>query len=160
MPPCLAHTGCLTMIDAYILWVCGFFWGLQSVPPTTAQKDTCADVTIAAVTGGHDPTMILSIAWQESRFIPKKTSGAGAKGPMQVMPKYWCPNKRPHKCDLVIAGLLAWRTYLKRSKSVADALCRYGSGRPCVQSKGARRYARRVLATRAKMLNALTGGSP
>lgn len=141
------------MLETYILTVCAHFWSLQSVPPKKTQVDTCADVTIAALASGHDPTMVLSIAWNESRFIPKQTSSAGAKGPLQVIPRYWCPRKGT--CDLVKAGLKAWGFYSDKAKTESDALCMYVSGRKCGERKGAVSYARKVLRTREVMIASL-----
>lgn len=102
---------------------------------------TCEKVADKAIDSDVDPLLALAIAVEETRLQPNVTSPAGAKGPMQVLPKYWCPKsskKRP--CDYIGAGLKALSYYLAKGKSERDALRMYaGAG------KGARDYAERVL---------------
>lgn len=141
------------VLEQYVVIMCGFFWGLQDVPPKPAQKNICSDVVIASINHGQDTPLMLSIAWHESRFLPNQLSTAGAVGPMQVLPKYWCPKGKAEGCDLVSAGFKAWTTYFEREKGdERNALCRYNSGKKCKHSPGAARYARKVLRTRDNMI--------
>ncbi len=147
-----------SILEQYMYVMCSFFWGLQATPPTNLQKTTCEDVTIHSINTGEDPTMMLSIAWNESRFLPNRKSKAGAIGPMQVMAKYWCPKGKAKGCDLTAAGFKAWTTYFKMEKGNEEqALCRYNSGRKCKHSSKAKRYARKVLRTRENMVTTIYG---
>lgn len=149
----------LNALDQYVVIVCGFFWGLQGTPPSNSQKTTCEDVVIVSLNSGEDPTLMLSIAWNESRFIPNQKSKAGAIGPMQVMAKYWCPKGNSQGCDLIQAGFKAWQTYFEMEKGNGkQALCRYSSGKRCSASVGGRRYARKVLRTRESLVTSMFSG--
>ena len=144
------------MLEQYVLLVCSFFWGLQTTTPSKDQVSSCEDIVIASLNTGEDPALMLSIAWNESAFRSNVKSTAGAVGPMQVIPRYWCPKGRKKGCDLVAAGFKAWTTYFEMEKGdEREALCRYSSGGKCKRSRAARRYARRVLATRDKMIKSL-----
>lgn len=146
----------MNVLDQYVYLVCSFFWGLQTTPATDIQKVYCEDIVVMSLKSGEDPPLMLSIAWAESRFYPNRKSSQGAVGPMQVMPKYWCPNGKRQGCDLVEAGFNAWQTYFEMEKGdEAEALCRYNSGKKCKHSPGARVYARKVLKTRDDMVKAL-----
>ncbi len=142
----------MSVLDQYVILMCSFFWGMQSTPETKTQRTTCEDIVIVSLKYGEDPALMLSIAWNESRFFPKSKSRVGAIGPMQVMPKYWCPGGKAKNCDLVDAGFRAWRTYMRLEKGDEyQALCRYGSGKRCEKSLGARRYAKRVQRTKENL---------
>ena len=105
----------------------------------------CMELLHRAEVQGLDKTQVAAIAYHESRFSLDEVSKAGARGILQVIPKYWCKTK---PCDYTQAGLHAWKVYLKLSNgSVREALCRYSTGKPCRRSRAARRYARKVLKT-------------
>lgn len=141
------------MLEQYVAIVCGFFWGMSEVPPSKQQEDTCEEVVIASINDGKDTSMMLSIAWYESAFTRRSVSSAGAVGPMQVLPKYWCPKGRKKGCDLISAGFKAWDTYFDMEKGdELQTLCRYNSGKRCNYSRKARYYARRVLKTRDRLV--------
>jgi len=93
-----------------------------------------------------DVLTIAAIAYTESGFRHTVVSSAGAKGILQVLPKYWCKKGKLAKCDYLKAGLRAWRYYRTRSPTLRDALCSYASGRPCGSgTTRATRYADTVL---------------
>ena len=142
------------MLEAYIFTVCSFLMSAQTVPVKPEQRATCAQVVTKAVASNSDPGLIASIAWHESRFIPSRVSSVGAVGPMQIIPKYWCPDGSVEKCDLIAAGIRAFYTYLDKS-GLEGALCRYSTGKPCKRTKAGRAYARKVLATHDAMIDAL-----
>ena len=105
---------------------------------------------------------MVSVAYEESKFTRDLTSKAGAVGPMQIIPRYHCPNSegehKPHKrqgvrkgCDLVRDGVKAlawfWATY---DHDWPTALAHYNSGEKIFASS--RAYARRVQ-RRARRIN-------
>ncbi len=126
----------------------------QLIMSFSDRTEVCISVAEAAERGGHDWELMVSLAFEESRFEKGARSSAGAIGPMQVLPRYFCPNGVEKDCDLVGAGLNAWTAWLnkvdkRRPDRVARALCHYNSGTTC--SRGGERYARRVLGRLARM---------
>lgn len=86
----------------------------------------------------HIELLALAVAAEETRFRHIRHKGSGAQGPMQVLPKYWCPKEGP--CDYIEASFKALDHYVTSSPSERRALERYaGAG------KRARDYAERVL---------------
>ena len=128
------------------LATCIVLLSFEPMPTHLLQKrmNTCTGLLNQARDHGVDPLIIGSIAYRESRFTTGRTSYAGAKGILQVIPKYWCPKRG--KCNYTHAGFKAWRTY-KKNRSIREALCRYGSGQACKFNAGGRRYAKLVLRT-------------
>ena len=99
--------------------------------------------------------LVVSVALEESRFVRDLKSKAGARGPMQIIPRYHCPDPmgrhRPHKragviagCDLILDGVKAlrwfWATY---EHDWGLALAHYNSGEKIYASS--RAYARRIM---------------
>lgn len=105
-----------------------------------AQR-VCEKIADKAIDVDVDPLMALAVAVEETRLRADVVSPAGAMGPMQVLPKYWCPKApKSRPCDYIGAGLRALKHYMKKGASERDGLRRYaGAG------KGARDYAERVL---------------
>jgi len=101
----------------------------------------CRDVFQEAENQGVDPLLAVSVAHVESGFRRKAKSSAGAVGPMQVMPQFWCKSKR---CNLIEAGVRALKTYTS-SHGEKDGLCHYFSGRACKNYKSRKRYRDKVL---------------
>lgn len=100
-------------------------------------------------------SLVVSVALEESRFVRNLKSKAGARGPLQIIPRYHCPDSmgrhRPHKrrgvlagCDLITDGVKAlrwfWSTY---EYDWSRALAHYNSGEKIYNSS--RAYARRIL---------------
>lgn len=112
-----------------------------------AAQRVCEQVSAAAYKAGVDEPLALAVAVEETRLQHRPHKTSGARGPMQVLPKYWCPKKG--KCDYVEAGVDALKYYLDDSPSERRALQRYaGAG------ERARNYAERVL-RRVKAIRAL-----
>ena len=100
-----------------------------------------------AVSQSVDPMLAVAVAHVESRFDKRAVSSAGAVGPLQVLTKFWCKNKR---CNLVEAGVRALNTYVSKYGE-KEGLCRYVSGKPCKGHRARRKYRDKVLEVRAEM---------
>ena len=84
------------------------------------------------------PTLILAIAWKESRLTyAKKPNPWDCVGPLQIKYRYWCPNKKGEwlitkadgllkGCNTFKAGLKALNYYRKKYKNLDHMLCAYG----------------------------------
>jgi len=119
---------------------------------------TCIYVASKAESLGEDPSLIVSLAWSESRFNWKAKSKQGAIGPLQVIPKYWCKGRK--KCERIEAGLRAltwWRAHANDKgvkwctrEWMIHALCRYNAGYRC--GRKSRAWAATIMG-RAEWLN-------
>ena len=109
--------------------------------PSSSRARVCVEVATEAQAQGVDPLLAVSVAWRESAFIRSARSSAGAVGPMQVLPRFWCKSK---PCDHIEAGVRALRYYTERH-GVNDGLCAYFSGKPC--GSASRHYMQAVLET-------------
>ena len=105
-------------------------------------SQSCGDVRVRVVREarrqGVDADVALALAWRESRWTCGARSSAGAVGPLQVIPRHWCPGGREAGCDLVAAGIRALAYYRRTSPDWSEALCRYNAGtRGCAMGRGA-----------------------
>ena len=108
------------------------------------RTQVCLDVANEATKQGVDPVLATAVAWRESAFLRKARSSAGAVGPMQVMPRFWCKSK---KCDYIEAGVRALKYYTERYGE-QPGLCAYFSGKTCSKSGvSASRYRSSVIMT-------------
>lgn len=57
-------------------------------PDTQRTEMVCKAIEQLAPEYDQDPYLVAAVAWKESRFDPTVTSGAGARGIMQVMPSH------------------------------------------------------------------------
>ena len=55
-----------------------------------AAHAVCLDVVESAEIHEVDPTLIVAMAWVETRFDALAVSSCGAVGPLQVLPRYHC----------------------------------------------------------------------
>lgn len=112
--------------------------------------DTCVDVATSAERHSVDPALAIAVSHVESGFQRKAVSSAGARGPMQVMTRFWCKSK---SCNLIDAGMRALKTYTEKS-GTRDGLCQYFSGKVCKRSRQRKRYRDKVLrfADRASLI--------
>jgi len=111
----------------------------EFIPFDIPQSGDCdLDLIIfhAGERAGVDPRLIHAVIQQESRYKPDATSGAGAKGLMQLMPdtakRFHCTDLKDQQCN-VEAGTkyLAW--LLKRfNGDVSLALAGYNAGEGAV----------------------------
>ncbi len=106
-----------------------------------SRASVCMDVVEEAERQGVDPMLAVSVAHVESGFRRGAKSHAGAVGPMQVIPRFWCKSK---PCNYIEAGVRALLTYTE-SHGEREGLCRYVSGRACKGAKARRRYRNKVL---------------
>jgi len=111
------------------------------------QRRICAQVAKRAAKAKIDPVLAVAVAYHETKFAYKR-GAAGEIGPLQAMPKYWCPQKKEHRCDAVAAGLKALDFYLKHNKTLRKALTRYNG-----KGARARAYATAVLEVRQQIKN-------
>ena len=113
---------------------------------------TCLAVVAVAQIADVDPYLAVSVAWFESKFNPDAVSSAGAVGPLQVLPKYWCPERRLRGCNLLEAGARALQRYT-RKYALREALCRYNAGGRGCKVQRAAKYADRVLRMQKRLRN-------
>jgi hypothetical protein len=102
----------------------------------------CQEVALAAKTVGGPIRITTTLAWSESRFFPERVSSVGAVGPLQVLPRYWCPGGGVDRCDLTLAGALAVKTLVNRY-GAERGLCHFAAGNVC--NARALRYAQYIL---------------
>ncbi len=117
---------------------------IEPTCPTDRPRDwlVCQEVAIAARAAGVPVRLAVTLAWSESRFQADAVSVVGAQGPLQVVPRYWCPNGVADGCNLVLAGTMALRVLTDRF-GVEGGLCRYAAGNDC--NDRALRYARFII---------------
>lgn len=97
-----------------------------------AAVPVCVDVAVKAKAAGVPVRLATRLAYRESRLRRGRVSPVGARGPLQAIPRYWCPAGRLEGCDLVQAGVNALRYYLRRERGdVQRALCAYTGRRLC-----------------------------
>lgn len=102
-----------------------------------------------------DPLLILAVVAVESRFNPVAQSGAGAKGLMQVIPKYHPEKVEAHGGEKalldpqtnVLVGAAILRDYLNRTGDLASALQMYNGSRDDANL----RYSRKVLSEHQRL---------
>lgn len=109
--------------------------------------NVCEEVAEASLKAGVNEQLALAVAVEETRLRHLHNKKSGARGPLQALPKYWCPKKG--KCDYVEAGVDALKYYLEDSPSERKAVERFAG-----QGKRARDYAERVM-RRLKTIRAL-----
>lgn len=119
-----------------MIWA--FLWGLVS-----GQAGVAAEVAWEAQRAGVPVGLALSVGLEESGLRRGLVSPKGAVGPMQVIPRWWCPQGRVEGCNLVRAGVGALRKLREDFGPWPEVLCRYNAGNVCWPRS--RRYARRVL---------------
>lgn len=128
--------------------ICGTFltqW--EGVTHRRQREKVCVNVYMEAQRQGVEPLLAVAVAWTESAFISSARSSAGAVGPMQVLPRFWCPGGKEKGCQLVKEGVRALKFYVKRYDH-NGGLCAYFSGQPCSKAPpAASRYRSKVIDT-------------
>lgn len=135
-------------------FICAMMLSLWAPSTNTTEEialATCEDIVAEAYTAQIDPVLVAVLAYTESRLNPKARSKAGAVGPLQVLPKYHCPNGREKGCDLIYAGINALIKFKTRwgKKGWKEVLCHWNSGNKC--NRRSRYFARAVLRRKAEL---------
>lgn len=132
------------------LWIVTLANTIGEPPPHGQEEERAIEVCQLIVESADrqdvDPVLAVAVGWNETRLRFGLRSPCGARGPMQVIPHYWCPDRRGRwsangqhitkDCDLIDAGVFALSYYLETRGSVGAALRSYG---------GSQGYASRVL---------------
>ena len=137
-------------IDCFSI-LCSALFQVAGVSPSNQQVDTCRAVAARASSHQIDLPNIIALAWHESGMHIRERSKRGAVGPLQVLPRYWCPKGRKTGCDLILAGIKAYIHYSNASSTFVETVCRYNSGKGCNFSSRSARWARKVDRTAAKI---------
>ena len=133
-----------------------------NIPPGHEDRAAvCMEVGRTADNLDMPVSLVVSVALEESRFLRDLKSKAGARGPLQIIPRYHCPTAtgehKPHErrgvlagCDLITDGVKAlrwfWTTY---EHDWSLALAHYNSGEKIYGSS--RAYARRIMRRAARI---------
>jgi soluble lytic murein transglycosylase-like protein len=124
-------------------------------------EDAIADIVSSAYRAGAeyrvDPLLILAVVAVESRFNPFAQSVLGAKGLMQVLPRFHLDKLSEHGGEAALlepeaniqVGTRILREYLRRSGETEAALQMY------VGSDAASEYPNKVLAERSRLQQAV-----
>lgn len=132
------------MIHYCLAVFCTAVVGSKTTKLVEHRVSVCEDVAVEAIMQNVDPVLAVSVAWRESSLLRNAKSSKGAVGPMQVLPRFWCKEKR---CNLVKAGIDALKYYTTRY-GTRPGLCAYFSGKTCSRSsKSSDRYQRSVMQT-------------
>jgi len=110
---------------------------------------------------GLDPLLVLAVISIESRFNPIAESGMGAKGLMQIIPKYHRARLSEYGGEAAIfdpesnirVGTEILRDYVQRAGTLEAGLQFYNGA----MRDSSAQYAQRVMAERARLLVALSG---
>mgnify|MGYP003626858172 FL=1 len=128
--------------------------GWMDAPNRTADRyKTCIAVGVEAEMHDLPASLVVALSYTESRFSPGAVSDAGASGPLQVVPRFHCPDGKAKGCDLITAGLRALKKYRKKYKRWPAALCHWNSGNRCYRKS--KLFARIVLKRRLILTRAL-----
>jgi soluble lytic murein transglycosylase-like protein len=129
-------------------------------------NEASRDLIVAANDAGQkssvDPLLLLAVVAVESRFNPYAESEFGAKGLMQVIPKYHLDKFEDigpgqsflHPATNLRVGAAILREYIRRSGSVQTGLQWYAGA----QDDASNQYSMKVLAERARLEQALKQG--
>lgn len=111
---------------------CGIAAKTEAHTKVQSRAEVCVDVASEALHQGVDPVLAVAVAWRESAWTRGAVSKAGAVGPMQVIPRFWCKSK---PCDYIEAGVRALKYYTEKHGE-QGGLCAYLSGKPCQYGGG------------------------
>ena len=119
-----------------------------------ATRGYVEEAHAAAAAFAVDPLLVLAVMAVESRFDPHARSGYGAKGLMQVVPRFHREKLADHGGEAALAdpkvnalvGTQILKEYLARSGGVRAGLQRYAGWNDDEQ-----RYARKVLAEKQRL---------
>jgi soluble lytic murein transglycosylase-like protein len=111
----------------------------------------------AGIRVGLDPLLILAVIAIESSFNPTAESPAGAKGLMQVVPRYHQDTLEEHGASGVlldpavniVVGARILKRYIHKAGSLEAGLQSYNGALP----DASRKYAKKVIAERDRLRN-------
>lgn len=124
------------MLDSSLLMCVLLFSALPSAGHMLEADavDECRAVSDLATERGMPLAVVVSLAYHESKFDPDAKSKQGALGPLQALPRFYCPQYKHCKakgrqgcyrlvsrCDLRSAGLDALSAFLSPRLRWADA---------------------------------------
>ncbi len=120
---------CLSVID----------WGGPRLQADhAAAYDVCIDVQARAAAMGFDGVwdrMIVAVAYWETGLDALARGPAGEVGPIQVMPRHFCPGGEADGCDGLTAGLRRMdelaEQFADSDHPQYDILCHYHGGTSC-----------------------------
>jgi hypothetical protein len=124
-----------------------------------ASRDLVLAANDAAHKAGVDPLLVLAVVAVESRFNPYAESEFGAKGLMQVIPKYHLDKFEGigpgqsflHPATNLRVGAAILKEYIRRSGSIQNGLQWYAGA----QDDASNQYSMKVLAERSRLEQAL-----
>jgi hypothetical protein len=124
-----------------------------------ASRDLVVTAIDAAQKAGIDPLLVLAVVAVESRFNPYAESEFGAKGLMQVIPKYHLDKFEGigpgqsylHPATNLRVGAAILKEYIRRSGSIQTGLQWYAGA----QDDASNQYSTKVLAERSRLEQAL-----
>ena len=117
---------------------------------------------LAARESGVDPLLVLAVIGVESSFNPDAESLRGAKGLMQIIPRYHLGRLSEHGGEAVVheplvnvsVGTRILGEYIERHGGVEEGLQFYNGA----AWDASARYARKVLAERDRLFGVVTSG--
>lgn len=120
-------------MGAWILALCLAAGDVGTVAsPQLESMETCYSVGAAMAARGISPELGIALSYTESRFNRRAVSSAGAVGPLQVIPKWFCPRRTRKGCDLIEAGADALVRYIaKYGPRWQRVLCHWSQGNRC-----------------------------
>jgi len=134
---------------------------VEMLPPKAQEEamSVCTKVAQAAQEQDVDVSLIVALSWEESNWtMDARNLKSNCVGPLQVQPRYWCPDKKAEGCDLIQAGLKAYTTLLEIYRTPEEAVCHYNAGNVCTSRS--RYFARRVVGRAARLRRQLLGSAP
>ena len=174
---------------AALLFALAFFFGAQpgmpaaegdppaaSVPDGLAQhlarryrisaesaEETTSAAYVAAGESGLDPLLVLAVIGVESSFNPSAESHKGAKGLMQIIPRYHLATLTEYGGEALVhepsvnvtVGTRILGAYIERNGSLEAGLQRYNGAAHDAEA----RYAQRVIAERDRLQAVLAAGA-
>lgn len=99
-----------------------------------SRLSVCVEVVEEGQKQGVDPVLLAVLAWEESRWEQiQQNPKTYVIGPLQVQPRWWCPQKTVQGCNLTEAGVRAVKHYLTAHAQQGETvgLCHYNQGNHC-----------------------------
>lgn len=133
MSLCIAFTGCNSLHGSFQQRSTQLAQGLQNAYQVSPQMAQQVAPVIIANAERYDlpPLTVAAMIQQESSYRAQVSSGAGAVGLMQIMPKYWQKNCHGdlYQVDINIAcGSYILNRYQQSAGSLKKALAYYNVG--------------------------------